>query len=69
LRHLELAGERRRDLMDHSMRNLSLDHLELDEIWTFFCRRQRSLRITPTMAAGVTHHLGNLAELLSGGAL
>jgi hypothetical protein len=46
LSHPLSAREQCRKLMDHSMRNLQLDHLELDEIWTR--RRIRGVENLPT---------------------
>jgi len=46
LSHLVDAGEHCRELMDHSMRNLHLDHLQLDEIWTFCLKKQGKLTQT-----------------------
>jgi IS1 family transposase len=46
LSHLVSAGEHCRELMDHSMRNLSLSHLEIDEQWTFCLKKQGQLTQT-----------------------
>jgi IS1 family transposase len=46
LRQLLDAGEHCRELMDHAMRNLSLDHLEIDEQWTFCLKKQGKLTET-----------------------
>lgn len=35
LRQLTIAGERCREVMDENMRNLKLNQLQLDEIWTY----------------------------------
>ena len=40
LRHLGLAGEHCRKIMDRKMRELELDHIQADEIWTF-CRKKQ----------------------------
>jgi IS1 family transposase len=38
-------GEHCRRLLDASLRNLTLDHLEIDEIWTFVQKKQSRLTI------------------------
>src|SRR5437870_9858508 len=38
------AGERCQSLMDERMRNLSLKHLQIDEIWTFVQKKARHVR-------------------------
>ncbi len=43
LRQLQWAGEHCRDLMDLHFQNLTLDHLECDEIWTFVQKKQARL--------------------------
>ena len=37
------TGERLREFMDRRMRNLSLSHLQCDEIWTFVLKKQGRL--------------------------
>ena len=37
------VGAKARAFLDKRMRNLKLDHLELDEIWTFVLKKQRRL--------------------------
>ncbi len=41
MRLLVRAGERCQSLMDDRMRNLSLKHLQIDEIWTFVQKKNR----------------------------
>ena len=43
LRQLTWAGEHCRKLMDESFRGLTLDHLEIDETWTFVAKKQGRL--------------------------
>lgn len=43
LRHLNIAGEHCRKLMNEKMRNLKLNHIQADEIWTFCQKKQRKL--------------------------
>jgi transposase-like protein/IS1 family transposase len=38
------AGERSQSLMDDRMRNLSMKHLQIDEIWTFVQKKARHVR-------------------------
>ena len=38
------AGERCQSLMETKMRNLTLKHLQCDEIWTFCQKKQRQVR-------------------------
>lgn len=38
------AGERCQSLMDDRMRNLSLKHIQIDEIWTFVQKKNRRVR-------------------------
>lgn len=33
--------------------------------WYYFCRVHRSLRVTPAIQAGITDHIGDLADLLN----
>ena len=37
------TGERLREFMDRRMRNLTLSHLQCDEIWTFVLKKQGRL--------------------------
>ena len=46
LSHLVNAGEHCCQLMDQTMRNLSLRHLEIDEQWTFCLKKQGKLAQT-----------------------
>jgi transposase-like protein/IS1 family transposase len=41
---LTRAGERCQSLMDDRMRNLSLKHIQIDEIWTFVQKKNRHVR-------------------------
>jgi transposase-like protein/IS1 family transposase len=41
---LVLAGERSKKLMDERMRNLHLEHLQIDEIWTYVQKKARHIR-------------------------
>ena len=43
LRQLHWAGEHCRKLMDERFRNLTLSHLECDELWTFVQKKQARL--------------------------
>jgi IS1 family transposase len=43
LRQLVVAGEHCRQVMDRTFRNLTLDHIECDEIWTFVQKKQGRL--------------------------
>lgn len=45
LRQLHWAGEHCRRLMDERFRNLTLTHLECDEIWTFCLKKQGRLTV------------------------
>lgn len=45
LRQLLWAGEHCRKLMDERFRNLTLEHLECDEIWTFVQKKQARLTV------------------------
>ncbi len=45
LRQLKWAGKQAQKLMDRMFRDLKLDHLETDEIWTFILKKQG--RLTP----------------------
>ncbi len=40
------VGEQCRTMLDRWMRNLTLRHLELDEIWTFVQKKQAKIRVT-----------------------
>jgi transposase-like protein/IS1 family transposase len=44
MRVLVLAGERCVALMDTQMRNLSCEHVQADEIWTFVGKKQKRVR-------------------------
>jgi IS1 family transposase len=46
-----------RELLDREMRGLALDHLEVDEIWTFVCKKQS--RLTTTERAE-RHDIGDI---------
>src|SRR2546425_11724512 len=37
------VGDKCRDFLDRWMRNLTLSHLECDEIWTFVLKKQRRI--------------------------
>jgi len=43
LKLLVRVGKKCREFLDQRMRNLTLSHLELDEIWTFVLKKQRRL--------------------------
>lgn len=45
LRQLSWAGEHCRKLMDERLRNLTLEHLECDEIWTYVQKKQARLTV------------------------
>ncbi len=38
------AGERCQTLMDSKLRNLRMEHLQLDEIWTYVGKKRRNVR-------------------------
>src|SRR5579862_1658682 len=38
------VGRRCREFLDRRMRNLNLDHLQVDEIWTFVLKKQRNIK-------------------------
>jgi hypothetical protein len=38
-------GDACRQFMDEEMRGLTLDHLEVDEIWTFVAKKQARVRV------------------------
>ena len=41
-KHLVAAGQHCQQLLDRQMRNLRLEHLQIDEIWTFvYCKQKR----------------------------
>src|SRR5947208_13976091 len=44
MRLLVLAGERCNKLMDEKMRHLHLEHLQIDEIWTYVQKKARRVR-------------------------
>jgi transposase-like protein/IS1 family transposase len=44
MRLLVLAGERCQSLMDSRMRNLTMKHIQIDEIWTYCGKKQRHVR-------------------------
>lgn len=44
MRVLVLAGERCQTLMDSRMRNLTLKHIQIDEIWTYIQKKNRHVR-------------------------
>jgi IS1 family transposase len=44
MRLLVLAGERCNKLMDEKMRHLHLEHLQIDEIWTYVQKKNRRVR-------------------------
>jgi transposase-like protein/IS1 family transposase len=44
MRVLVLAGERCQSLMDSKMRNLHMEHLQIDEIWTYVQKKKRHVR-------------------------
>jgi transposase-like protein/IS1 family transposase len=44
MRLLVLAGERCQSLMDSKMRNLHMQHLQIDEIWTYVQKKNRHVR-------------------------
>lgn len=52
LRHLEWAGEHCQHLMNRQFRNLTLNHLECIEIWTFVGKKQARLTETENVATG-----------------
>jgi IS1 family transposase len=52
LRQLHWAGEHCRKLMDERFRNLTLDHLECDELWTFVEKKQSRLTIQERQQRG-----------------
>jgi transposase-like protein/IS1 family transposase len=39
------AGERCESLMDSKLRNLRMEHLQLDEIWTYVGKKRRNVRV------------------------
>jgi len=45
MRLLVRTGDKCRDFLDHRMRGLCLDHLEVDEMWTFVHKKQGKLKI------------------------
>ena len=45
LRQLHWAGDHCKRLMDERFRNLALDHLECDELWTFVQKKQSRLTV------------------------
>lgn len=38
------AGERCQSLMDSTLRNLRMEHIQIDEIWTFVAKKRRNVR-------------------------
>ncbi len=52
LRQLEWAGEHCQHLMNRQFRNLTLNHLECDEIWTFVGKKQARLTVTEKASKG-----------------
>src|SRR5205085_2213358 len=44
IRLLVLAGERCIKLLDSQMRNLNLDHVQADEIWTYVAKKNRHVK-------------------------
>src|SRR5260221_11649250 len=40
------VGEKCRAMLDRWMRNLTLDHVEIDEIWTFVLKKQGRVKVT-----------------------
>jgi IS1 family transposase len=44
MRLLIKAGERCQSLMDSKLRNLHLEHIQIDEIWTFVGKKRRHVR-------------------------
>lgn len=45
LRQLHWAGDHCRRIMDERLQNLTLEHLECDEIWTFVLKKQARLTV------------------------
>jgi IS1 family transposase len=43
MRLLANVGDQCRTFLDRRMRNLNLDHLQVDEIWTFVLKKQRNI--------------------------
>jgi IS1 family transposase len=54
LRQLVWAGGQCRQLMDREFRNLTLDHVECDEIWTFVGKKQARLTTEEKAISGRT---------------
>jgi transposase-like protein/IS1 family transposase len=52
MRLLVKAGERCESVMDDRMRNLTLRHLQLDEIWTYVQKKARHVRKTDSPEVG-----------------
>ena len=52
MRLLVLAGERCNKLMDEKMRHLHLEHLQIDEIWTYVAKKARRVRSTDSPEIG-----------------
>ena len=46
------AGERCKRLMDEQMRNLHLEHLQIDEIWTYVQKKARRIRSADSPEVG-----------------
>ena len=59
-RLLVKVGNQCRQLLDRQMRNLKLDHIQTDEIWTFCLKKQSRLTITELAER---HDIGDISFL------
>ena len=55
LRLLVSFGQRCRNLLDREMRGLTLDHLEIDECWTFCQKKQARLTLEERLVHPLEH--------------